>query len=84
MKEIVVIEENSTIVTASTTAGNFILNHPSKGILDSTRLGNNPATTIMVRVINPNNTWRDHIRTKRFYEAASTCTIDTNNYKITF
>lgn len=71
----------------------FVLGHPTNGVLGTANgvggnqivLGDQSDEWITERVVNPNNTWREMLRTTTFKDTATTTgTWDTSTYKLEF
>jgi hypothetical protein len=63
----------------------FILGNTLAGILGTATLGSNASTWSILRVINPNNIWKESLRTDSFEDTTNTtATWDTTNFRWTF
>jgi len=61
-------------------SGTFILGNTSFGILGSSRLGTTGVDPVLLRVLNPSNTFRERFRDNDFEHSNTTATWDTTNY----
>ena len=63
----------------------FILGNSLAAILGTTELGSNASAWAIQRVINPNNIWKESLRTDTFEDTTNTtATWDTTNFRWTF
>lgn len=92
-KETEYLEENSTIAYTRTIGHSFILGHSVNGKLGNGYLGvdgqqiilggTSLGTLTLSRVVNPNNTFREHFRNTRFKDnSACTANWDTTNFRL--
>jgi len=86
-KETVFLEENSTIIKTNTIGHSFVLGHSVNGVLGSpalgvdgiqVALGDQNRTLTLVRVVNPDNKFREHFRDVTFKDTDETNTADWN------
>lgn len=83
--EKVLIEENTTVIKTDTIGHSFILGHSVNGVLGTANgvdgspvvLGESGRTETIVRINNPNNTYREHFRDDTFEDSVNT-TADLN------
>ncbi len=89
--ETVGIEENSTIIKTNTIGHSFVLGHLTNGVLGTANgvdgsqlvLGDaGRSGEIVIRVVNPNNTFREHFRDIIFKDSPTTANWDTTNFKL--
>jgi len=99
--ELIQIEENSTVIKTNTIGHSFILGHPTNGVLGTANgvdgeqivLGEaGRSGETVVRVVNPNNTFREHFRDDDFIDTgnstgslnttdkSATTTVDTSSW----
>jgi hypothetical protein len=88
-KEDVIIDELPLKITKNYIGTSFVLGHPINSTLGTTnvrKLGRDDIQDIeyVLRVVNPNNIFKDFLRNNRFVGTANTATIYYNNYTITF
>jgi len=84
--ELIQLEENSTIISTNTIGNSFILGHSVNGVLGTAngmngsqiQLGEQGRTLTVVRIVNPNNTFREHFRDTVFRDGTSVNTADWN------
>ena len=84
--EQILIEENSTIVKKNTIGLSFILGHSTNGKLGTQGtqpvLGESSRVLTLEKVVNPNNTYREHFRDNTFESAATTAVWNTTLFRI--
>ncbi len=84
-QEDVFITELSTLLRQRSIGTAFILGHSANGLLGTSRLGAGTYGDLsIVRVINPNKTFREYFRDSQFKDSNSTANWDTTNFKIKF
>ena len=62
----------------------FVLGDSTYGVLGLSPLGKEEAAFVVYRVINPDNEWRELIRSDLFKDSNTTATWDTSNHRWTF
>lgn len=68
-----------------TTNQSFILGHPTAGVLGTSELGSQSSSPVVVRVVNPNNTFIERFRDITFKDTLeTTATWNTTTFKTTF
>ena len=88
-KEYVDLKRLSTKIVSNQIGTSFILGHPTNGILGTSnvrKLGRDPIKDIKTlhSVVNPFDRFEDYLRGTSFVGTATTATVDTDNYTITF
>ncbi len=89
--EKILMEENSTIITGDSIGHSWIVGSPSNGIVGANLntedgeqqvVGAAGRVTTQIRVINPNNTFREHFRDTTFKDGTITADWNTTLYRL--
>lgn len=89
--EQVLIEENSTVITGDSIGHSWICGSPSNGIVGTNLntedgeqqvVGGAGRATTQIRVVNPNNTFREHFRDTTFKDGTITADWNTTLYRL--
>jgi len=62
----------------------FILDHTTNGVLDTSTLGDFRGANVLIRVVNPNNTFRELFLDDELKDVTTTATWNTTTHILTF
>ncbi len=85
------IEENSTTISGESLGNSWIVGSPTNGIVGTNLstegggqqvVGSSGRALAIIRVVNPNNIFREHFRDTDFKDSPTTADWDTTNFRI--
>lgn len=81
VNELVIIEENTTVVERETYGNSFILGSSNNGVLGTNILGSSNRVRSILKVVNVNNVFREHFKDTSFQDGTAVNTADWDTTK---